>query len=753
MADPVLVYAGVDLTNNIDPYVIPGTGGVPGTPVTPSANALQVVFVKVMGTTDNAVIGITGCSITNWAQIGTANGVLFSTTGRWSVWAGYGASPTAGSLSIDMAGNRSQIQVVWVEWADADLSGGTPASAFVATNLQENAAAAVTSRTVTFNALADAPNVLLIGVATHLVDPSTGNPEPEAGWTELGQSNGTGSSSDSGSAMVAWRGTGDLTGVVSWAGAGNAAAIGVEIKKAVAPPAEVAAVNVPLGMFAIEMEPGARLESEMAGPLVLFDEEMFEVAADAGTPVSNALAVAHEAMGFLSATLQTVHEAIASVTASLPTAHEALAALSLSLAVQYEGLAGVSLDQATAHEAIGSAAATQLVAHEASAQAAATLATVHEALEGATAAEDVQHEALSLASATQQTAQEGLGFLSVAQLTAYEATGPEPVSNAQAVQHEGLASLSTARSVGYDVVSALSATSTTGHEALAALSVTQAVQHEALAGVTATRSTAHEALGVVAAQLTAAHETSAQVVATQLTWHETLSPVTTQQPTAYEAQQGTIATLSVSHEALGYVSSQQPVAWDAEASPNVAAPALTGTARVYPTLSATVRAYPTLTARTLVTPTLSAQARVYPTLSARLRVYPTLSAIIKINGRQVMSDIQPTPVVVGGTNTVEAGKLRKTKDPDVPASYDATAIAKVLSIKDLSGTILSGITYPFSVPAVVGDSGTYRADMPAAVPFVNRVQYDIAFEVTTVDGSKWLHRERVIGTDTPATVP
>jgi hypothetical protein len=199
---------------------------------TPGANRLQLIAMKCRATTLRSVSTVTGCGLT-WAKI---SDVTYNTVGtpldRLELWYALGASPSTGALTITWSGAVSQCFWTWVEVDGVPITSGG-ADAYVAANVKTTNGDAVTGLMATLDALSSGTNIALgffgFSDRTQAID-------PEAGWTELGETQGTGTAADSGALSSQWDDGSDLTCEASWALSADAGMIALEIVSAGAAP-------------------------------------------------------------------------------------------------------------------------------------------------------------------------------------------------------------------------------------------------------------------------------------------------------------------------------------------------------------------------------------------------------------------------------------------------------------------------------------------------------------------------------------
>lgn len=191
--------------------------------ITPTANRAILIWVANVRTAGTSNIPtLTGNGLT-WVQVAT---VLAGTTDRLTLLRTMGASPSAGAVTIDFAG-QTQAYCMWSisEW-DGVNTGGTNGSAAIV-QAATNAQSSVTALTVTLGAFTAPANATAGGV---YVSSIAENIVPGTGFTELGEIQ---DASELAVLESEWRADNDPTVDWSWTtGSNNALGIAVEIAAA-----------------------------------------------------------------------------------------------------------------------------------------------------------------------------------------------------------------------------------------------------------------------------------------------------------------------------------------------------------------------------------------------------------------------------------------------------------------------------------------------------------------------------------------
>lgn len=184
--------------------------------ITPTANAC--VLLAVVSGTNVTVANVVGCNLT-WASVDSQN--FNSASHRLSLWRGFGASPTTGTLDISYSGGGASGASWIVAEVTGTATGGTNGSAAIVQTVKTEVIGAA-SGSVNLAAFTDAAN---IAYAAFAVDNNTAI-TPEVGYTELDEQQGT---VPGRTVSVAYRMDGlDLTPSATWAST-DGAVIAVEL--------------------------------------------------------------------------------------------------------------------------------------------------------------------------------------------------------------------------------------------------------------------------------------------------------------------------------------------------------------------------------------------------------------------------------------------------------------------------------------------------------------------------------------------
>jgi hypothetical protein len=193
--------------------------------ITPASNALILCTVENDVSGVPAVPTVSGCSLT-WVQIETCYYDQSGTRFRVTMFRALGASPTSGTLTIDMGG-ATQGGCGWIvdQFTNTDTTGTNGSGAIVqSAKSAEPDAAAGTNVTATLGSGITSGNAAYTVAAWEANESGTA----ESGWTGIGASGHTGPSTASKSS---WRNDNvDNSGTTSWATSALAGAIIVEIK-------------------------------------------------------------------------------------------------------------------------------------------------------------------------------------------------------------------------------------------------------------------------------------------------------------------------------------------------------------------------------------------------------------------------------------------------------------------------------------------------------------------------------------------
>lgn len=147
--------------------------------ITPGANRLILAWVEHVRSPLGNTPTLSGNGLT-WVFVASVD---FTSTRRLNLFRAMGSSPSAGTVTIDFAG-QSQLNCLWsiIEFDGVD-TGGTHGSAAVVQAVT-NSAVGGTSFTVTLGAFSSTQNATAGGFAD---DDNTIGISPGSGFTELGE--------------------------------------------------------------------------------------------------------------------------------------------------------------------------------------------------------------------------------------------------------------------------------------------------------------------------------------------------------------------------------------------------------------------------------------------------------------------------------------------------------------------------------------------------------------------------------------